>query len=141
MVEELAVQLKRLYVVPAKCIGCRTCELSCTFVHSDPAGTLARSRVKVHDMGEETFIPVLCLQCEVAGCVKACPVAALTRNEETGAIEVDYEKCVRCMACVAACPFGNMLVEPEDGSVIKCDVCKGRPACAMFCPTKALEYK
>ena len=59
--KELAVQLKRLYVTPGKCIGCRTCELSCTFVHSTEGGKLRRSRVKVHDTGDETFIPVLCL--------------------------------------------------------------------------------
>lgn len=139
--KELAVQLKRLYVTPGKCIGCRTCELSCTFVHSTGGGGLRRSRVKVHDTGNETFIPMLCLQCEVAACVRACPVEALVRNEVTGAIDVDEERCVRCMSCVAACPFGNMLFDEPASVVIKCDVCGGQPACAMFCPTKALEYK
>jgi len=142
MVEkEMAVQLKRLYVTPGKCIGCRTCELSCTFVHSTEVGRLRRSRVKVHDTGNETFIPVLCLQCEVAACVRACPVGALVRNETTGAIDVDEERCVRCLSCVVACPFGNMLHDEQAAMVVKCDVCGGNPACAMFCPTKALVYR
>lgn len=139
--KELALQLKRLYVTPGKCIGCRTCELSCTFVHSTEGGRLRRSRVKVHDTGGETHIPMLCLQCEVAACVQACPVEALVRNEETGAIDLDEERCVLCMACVAACPFGNMLFDEQASMVIKCDVCGGQPACAMFCPSKALEYR
>jgi len=138
----LAVQIKRLYVTPGKCIGCRTCELACTFVHStEPGKGLRRSRVKVHDMGEENFVPVLCLQCEEAACVKACPVEALTRNEETGAIDADPERCVRCMSCVVACPFGNIYLDPGNDTIVKCDTCGGNPACAMFCPTKALEYK
>jgi Fe-S-cluster-containing hydrogenase component 2 len=139
--KEPAVQLKRLYVTPGKCIGCRTCELACTFVHTVGGGRLRRTRVQVHDTGNETFVPVLCLQCETAACVLACPVEALVRNEETGAIEVDEERCVRCMACVVACPFGNMLFDEQAAMVVKCDVCTGRPACAMFCPTKALEYR
>ena len=75
--KELAVQLKRLYVTPGKCIGCRTCELSCTFAHSTEGSGLRRSRVKVHDTGKETFIPVLCLQCEVAACVRDATGTAL----------------------------------------------------------------
>ena len=56
-------------------------------------------------------------------------------------MDLDHEKCVRCMACVAACPFGCSLIDEPQGLVIKCDLCKGDPACAKFCPTKALEYK
>ncbi len=139
--KELALQLKRLYVTPGKCIGCRTCELACTFAHTEGGGRLRRSRVRVHDTGNETFVPVLCLQCEVAACVRACPVEALIRNEETGAIDLDEERCVRCMSCVVACPFGNMVFDEPAAVVAKCDICGGRPACAMFCPTKALVFK
>jgi Fe-S-cluster-containing hydrogenase component 2 len=144
MVEKTtAVQMKRLYVKPSVCIGCRTCELACTFVHSTGEGKgLRRSRVRVHAMGDDVYVPVLCLQCEEAGCIKACPVGALTRNEETGAIDADSEVCVRCMSCVVACPFGNIYPDPANSdAVVKCDTCGGNPACAMFCPTKALEYR
>ena len=59
----------------------------------------------------------------------------------TGALDLDHDKCVRCMACVAACPFGCALVDEQHDLVVKCDLCGGDPACAHFCPTKALEYK
>jgi Fe-S-cluster-containing hydrogenase component 2 len=49
-------------------------------------------------------------------------------------------RCVKCMACVAACPFGCALVDEVHDEVVKCDLCKGDPACARFCPTKALRY-
>jgi carbon-monoxide dehydrogenase iron sulfur subunit len=138
---ERVVKLKRLYVRPRLCIGCRTCEVACVFVHSGGATRLQRSRVRVQEMGDNLFVPVLCLQCEEAACVKACPVEALRRNPETQAIEVVEPRCVRCMACIPACPFGNMTWDESAGVVVKCDVCAGRPACALFCPTRALEYR
>jgi Fe-S-cluster-containing hydrogenase component 2 len=101
---------------------------------------MGRSRVAVSDQGSEVFIPVLCLQCETAACIKACPVQALARNFETGAVVVDEDRCVRCFQCVSACPFGNMYADRALNRVYKCDLCDGSPKCAMFCPTKALEY-
>ncbi|MCU0723359.1 MAG: 4Fe-4S dicluster domain-containing protein [Planctomycetes bacterium] len=130
----------RLHVTPERCIGCRTCELACAFAHPPQGGGIGRPRVAVHDLGEKVFAPVLCLQCEEAACVKACPVKALSRNEETGAVDVDEARCVHCLSCVAACPFGNLYARPDRAGVVKCDLCKGQPKCAMFCPSKALEY-
>jgi Fe-S-cluster-containing hydrogenase component 2 len=46
------------------------------------------------------------------------------------------------MSCVAGCPFGNMLSDPDiQGYVFKCDLCYGDPICARFCPTGALVYR
>jgi carbon-monoxide dehydrogenase iron sulfur subunit len=128
----------RLHVTPERCIGCRTCELACAFGHPPSSGGIGRPRVAVHDLGEKVYAPVLCLQCEEAACLKACPVKALTRNEDTGAVEVDESRCIRCLSCVAACPFGNLYAREDGRGVFKCDLCGGQ--CAMFCPSKTLEY-
>ncbi|MHC4777023.1 MAG: 4Fe-4S dicluster domain-containing protein [Planctomycetota bacterium] len=130
----------RLNVTPSRCIGCRTCELACAFSHPVKDMGIGKSRVSTLDEGDDVFVPLLCLQCENAACVKACPVEALVRNEKTGAIDLAEERCVLCMACVSACPFGNMHAGDMNRAVFKCDLCKGQPKCAMFCPTKALEY-
>jgi Fe-S-cluster-containing hydrogenase component 2 len=130
----------RLHVKPQRCIGCRTCELACAFSHPVEGVGIGKSRVSTLDEGDEVFVPLLCLQCENAACVQACPVGALVRNAKTGAVDVREDVCVRCMACVPACPFGNMHADDMKRTVFKCDVCKGTPKCAMFCPTKALEY-
>ncbi len=130
---------KMLTVTPGRCIGCRTCEVACAFRHAD-AGVPGRSRVQVRTMAKDVWVPILCMQCDEAACVKACPVFALWRNPDTGAIDVQTDRCVRCNACVPACPFGNMTVESPAKAVIKCDVCGGDPACAQFCPTRALQY-
>ncbi len=138
VVEETAMK-NRLNVTPSKCIGCRTCEIACAFSHS-VGGTMGKSRVSVANRGGGAFVPMLCLQCGTPACAAACQVGALARNPETGAVEVIQAKCVKCMQCVAACPFGNMHAEPSASGVFKCDLCGGNPKCAMFCPTKTLEY-
>ncbi len=131
----------RFSVNPDVCIGCRTCELACAFAHA-VEGKPGVSRIYPLDGGfKELWVPVVCLQCEEAACVKSCLVDALKRNPETGAIELNQEKCVRCMACIAACPFGCSLLDRPHNEVVKCDLCGGDPVCAHFCPTKALQYK
>jgi len=132
--------MKRLRVTPERCIGCRTCELACAFSHVND-GRPGMSRVTVFETGPEVHLPVLCLQCEEAACIKVCPTAALVRNDKTGAVELTEERCVRCKMCLSACPFGNIHWDEPRQYPVKCDVCKGEPMCAMFCPTKALEYR
>lgn len=132
---------RRFVIKPEKCIGCRTCELACSFVHSID-GRPGRSRIYPLDGGfKDLWVPVTCLQCEDAACAKSCLVDAITRNPETGAMDLDAEKCVKCMACVAACPFGCSLHDQANNLVVKCDLCEGDPYCAKFCPTKALDVE
>jgi len=131
---------RMLTVTPTRCIGCRTCEVACAFRHAEQ-GVPGRSRVQVRNVDRDVWVPILCLQCDEAACVKACPVFALWRDQDTGAIVVKEDRCIRCNACVPACPFGNLSVEHPKRAVIKCDICGGDPACAQFCPTQALEYR
>ena len=133
--------MKRFVIHPNSCTGCRTCELACAFTHGQN-GTPGKSRIyPIDGQFPELWVPVACLQCEDAACVKSCLVDALTRNPATGAIDLDAERCVRCMACVAACPFGCSLLDEINGPIVKCDLCGGDPVCAHFCPTKSLRYE
>ena len=52
-----------------------------------------------------------CESCDL--CLLLCPDLALTRNEETGEVEVDYDSCKRCGICAFLCPRGaiQMVVE------------------------------
>jgi len=131
----------RLVVTPNLCTGCRTCELACAFAHSIN-GKPGRSRIYPLPAGfPDMYTQVVCLQCDDPACVKSCLVGALALNEETGAIELNQEKCVKCGACEAACPFGCMLYDNVLDYFVKCDLCGGDPVCAHFCPTKALEFR
>jgi carbon-monoxide dehydrogenase iron sulfur subunit len=131
---------KQLLVAPSLCIGCRTCELACSLTHQEN-NKPGRSRIYPLGVGKECWVPIVCLQCDDPACVKSCLVDALTLDEETGYINLSYEKCIKCRACVAACPFGCSLIDEDQDRIVKCDLCEGNPACARFCPTKALEYK
>lgn len=127
-------------VTPSLCTGCRTCELACAFTHTENQKP-GRSRIYPISYAPDKFVPVTCLQCDDAACVTSCLFDALTRNEETGAIDLDRARCVDCVACVAACPFGCALIDEVQKQTIKCDLCGGAPACAQFCPTRALTYE
>ena len=130
----------RFVVNPDLCTGCRTCELACSFTHA-VEGIRGQTRIQPLDGGfKDLWVPVVCLQCDDAACIKSCLVDALRRNEETGAIELNQEVCVKCMACVAACPFGCAIFDQQHDMIVKCDLCGGDPACAHFCPTKALQW-
>lgn len=130
---------KTFTITPSRCTACRTCELACSFKHATVAG-LGIARIRAHMFGEGKNQILTCFQCDEAACVKVCPVLALTRNENTGAIEVNRERCIGCGLCSIACPFGHMAHEHQTGIALKCDLCEGEPACAAFCPTKTLEY-
>jgi Fe-S-cluster-containing hydrogenase component 2 len=130
-------------VYPGKCTACRNCEVACAFSHAC-RGVPGASRIRAlpdPQRREGRDLVVVCLQCEHAACVAACPANALARATESGAIEHQPERCIRCAACVAACPFGNIRWDRAADLPAKCDVCRGEPACVRFCPTGALEYK
>ncbi|MCP3923470.1 MAG: 4Fe-4S dicluster domain-containing protein [Desulfobacterales bacterium] len=50
------------------------------------------------------YMGVQCFQCENPPCVKACPTKA-TWKEKDGIVVVDYDWCIGCRYCMAACPY------------------------------------
>ncbi len=131
---------KSLTIEPELCTGCQQCEMACSFQHTG-AFNPARSRIRVFEFEHGAHnVPYTCTQCADAWCLRACPVAAITVNPGTGALEVAAEICVGCKACTEACPFGTVSYDPQTGKVIKCDHCGGAPQCAAVCPTGAITY-
>jgi len=123
-----------------KCTGCRLCELVCAVKH-DHVSNPMRSRIRVIKWeAEGIYVPMACQQCADAPCVNACPVKALSMNEDLGRVEVDYDVCIGCRTCVSVCPFGGMQYISADKRVVKCDLCDGDPQCVRFCEVKALEF-
>jgi len=129
-----------LTITPEKCTGCRTCELLCSFFHEKEFNP-CRSRVSVISWEKEGFsVPMMCLQCSDAACMQVCPVGAVKRDPETGAMLVDHSRCIRCKMCTNACPFGNNTYDVQLDRILKCDLCGGDPQCARFCPSGAISY-
>jgi len=101
----------------------------------------AVSRIYIaHSFSEGTDIPMVCLQCVQPACEAVCPVEAISRNTDTGAMEINDNKCIGCRMCEVACPFGMIFREPESQRMLKCDLCGGDPQCVKFCETKAIQY-
>jgi molybdopterin-containing oxidoreductase family iron-sulfur binding subunit len=51
------------------------------------------------------FLPAACQHCGRPLCVEACTAEATWRDEETGIVVIDNEKCIGCKSCIAACPY------------------------------------
>lgn len=131
--------MKQLVIKPEKCIGCRTCELACSFGHFGEFNPKL-ANVKVFEYEKAAVaIPVMCPQCEDPACEKVCPVTAIKRDEN-GALVINYDKCIGCKMCQSACPLGNISFHPMVKKVFKCDLCGGDPKCVKYCPGHALSF-
>jgi Fe-S-cluster-containing hydrogenase component 2 len=128
---------KILQYHPNKCMGCHSCELACSFKHEKIFNPqLARIFVEID--GPFHF-PLTCSQCENPWCASICPKNAITRNLETGAMEVDQKLCVGCRMCTMACPFG-LIIMGLDQKAVKCNLCSGDPECVKACTYGALQF-
>ncbi|HET9932081.1 MAG TPA: 4Fe-4S dicluster domain-containing protein [Polyangiaceae bacterium] len=168
------------------CIGCRRCAEACHQENNHDRAT-HNSYIRVFEMqqgsidfekGDATYdhpvpqpgkyyLPVQCQQCDNPPCVKVCPVQA-TWKERDGIVVVDYNWCIGCRYCEAACPYHarrfnwqKPTIAPDEinpnqgylsnrvrpqGVVEKCHFClhrtrEGRlPACLEACPTGARVF-
>jgi Fe-S-cluster-containing dehydrogenase component len=170
-----------------RCIGCRRCVHACVGENNQsrdprieyirvlemPEGTLDVERADHYYDHEQVpaegkyYLPVQCHQCQNPPCVKACPVRA-TWQEEDGIVVVDYNWCIGCRYCEAACPywarrfnFSSPRIPKEEinpdmaylsnrirprGTMEKCTFCLHRvrqglnPKCLEACPTGARQF-
>ncbi len=168
------------------CIGCRRCAKACHEEnnHDRPSHN---SYIRVLEMSkgsidlehgradydhpvpqkDKFYMPVQCQQCDNPPCVNVCPVEA-TWKEDDGIVVVDYNWCIGCRYCEAACPYHARRfnwtkpqvpaeqINPDQGYLSnrirpqgvmeKCTFClhrtrEGRmPACLEACPTGARVF-
>lgn len=168
------------------CIGCRKCAEACHQENNHDRRT-NNSYIRVLEMQkggidleqgnphyshpvpakDKFYMPVQCQQCDNPPCVSVCPIEA-TWKEDDGIVVVDYNWCIGCRYCEAACPYHARRFnweEPEipsdeinpdqgylsnrirpQGVMEKCHFClhrtrEGRlPACLEACPTGARVF-
>ena len=130
-----------------RCIGCHACSTACKSENQVPLG-VHRTYVKYVDVGRfpqarRAFQVTRCNQCAEPPCVFACPTAAMYQRPD-GIVDFDKCVCIGCKACIAACPYDAIFINPEDHSAEKCNFCAQRldvglePACVVVCPTEAI---
>ncbi len=130
-----------------RCIGCHACTTACKSENEVPVG-VTRTYVKSVDVGvfpqaRRVFQVTRCNQCADAPCVTACPTEAMYQRED-GIVDFDKSICIGCKACMAACPYDAIFINPDDHSAEKCNMCAHRidmglePACVTVCPTEAI---
>lgn len=148
------------------CVGCDACSASCSIENQTPYWN-NKFRTRVLDIEQGTypnanrhFVPTICMHCDEPACVEVCPSGASFKNEN-GIVLVDYDKCMGCKACMAACPYdaryiytkddvetaktlyGDDLIQHHVPHVDKCTFCADRvteglePACVATCPEKS----
>ncbi len=131
----------------SRCIGCHACTTACKSENLVPL-SVTRTYVKHVDIGtfpqtRRAHQVTRCNQCEHAPCVTACPTTAMF-NRADGIVDFDKSICIGCKACMAACPYDAIFINPEDHSAEKCNFCAHRidmglePACVVVCPTQAI---
>jgi len=117
------------------CTGCRICEIVCSMEHFKKIHT-KRALIKYDDDWPRVGNVKFCRQCPQRACMQACPEEALYLSPE-GVVQLDRKRCVACLLCSAACPFGEL---PTDGEYpLFCDTCSGQFQCVTWCPRKALK--
>ena len=156
-------------VVLERCIGCWSCAVICKSENNVPLGMWWN---RILTAGEDLdtpavegghlemhWVPLACQHCEDPPCEKVCPTSATFINDE-GVVNINYEDCIGCRYCMAACPYGVRVFnwgEPErspafghgmvggrpTGTVEKCTFCIHRlgegqiPSCVWSCPLGA----
>jgi tetrathionate reductase subunit B len=138
-----------------RCIGCHACSVACKVENDVPLGNF-RTKVYYYDFTainpfnkketmKRAFLPSLCMQCEDAPCLKACEQDAITRGADN-IVRIDEFKCDNDRACIKACPYGAIHLDPVSKVADKCDFCSHRleadmaPACVEVCPADVFAF-
>lgn len=145
----LAKPRKRVGMVidQVRCVGCHACAIACKTEHDVQLGGF---RIRTHylDRPERPvhgFLPMMCMHCQDAPCITACPSDAIVRLED-GRVEISKNDCEMDTRCVSACPYGAIHIDRQQMKADKCNFCVPRtsiglePACVEACPTGTLLF-
>ena len=137
------------------CVGCRRCQHACRLENNIPSEPGNMHWIDVFEMENSTPITVIesipptdgvidyddapkddhwylsfnCFHCENAPCTRVCPTGA-TYTDEDGIVLINYDLCIGCRYCMAACPYNarrfnwwdpnlpSSRISPIDGSEV-----------------------
>ena len=144
------------------CNGCYSCQIACKDEHvgndwtpyAKPQPDTGQFWVKQNEFVHGTvpkvkmhYQPVLCMHCDEAPCIPACPVEGAIYRRDDGLVIIDPEKCTGCKSCVDSCPYGTIYFNEDLNIAQKCTGCAHllddgwkEPRCVDVCPTEALKF-
>lgn len=142
--------MRRIMIQRDLCMGCLNCGLACMAEHNEKGKSIYdldledlknESRNHIGLDKERRPVPIFCRHCDEPECAYTCMSGAMTKDNETGKVAYDENKCASCFMCVMACPYGVLKADDaEKKVVVKCDMCMDRemPRCVENCPTGCL---
>jgi Fe-S-cluster-containing dehydrogenase component len=147
----------------AKCIGCYTCQIACKDEHcgndwmpyARPQPETGQFWLKLNEHIRGTmpqvkvhYVPVLCMHCDDAPCIAACPSEAISKRDD-GLVVIDPLKCTGKQLCIPSCPYGVIYFNQDLSLAQKCTGCahlldRGwpitEPRCTDACPPECLKF-
>lgn len=147
----------------AKCNGCHSCQVACKDEHcgndwtpyAKPQPEAGQFWFKMNEYVRGTvpkvkvaYVPTMCMHCEDAPCIPACPSQAISKRED-GFVWIDPAKCTGNGMCVSSCPYGAIYFNRALRIAQKCTGCahlldRGwpitEPRCVDACITGALVF-
>ena len=57
--------------------------------------------------------------------MKICPTRALYKRRD-GIVDLNGEACIGCRACMVACPYDQLFIDPNTHTAEKCNFCANR---------------
>jgi len=134
---------------PDRCTGCEACRIACGIENNEGRDTgwrtISTFNPQRHPDLPTRHLSLACNHCDTPACALGCPAAAYDRDEKTGAVLLDPEKCIGCRYCSWVCPYDAPKFNEASGVMTKCTFCAprladgGQPACTAACPTGSLS--
>ena len=140
-------KVKRIFLDPSRCIGCRSCVSACRECDTHKGESMIYIDF-VERTNTVATSPTLCMHCEspLAPCAQVCPAQAILVSQDGVVQSADETRCIYCENCGYACPFGVPKFNVTGYYMQKCNLCSDRtsqgkgPMCATVCPTQAIFY-
>ena len=96
-----------------QCTGCHSCSLACArLIHKKLSWSCAGIRIESTGGLSTGFRANRCLACDPAPCAEVCPTTAYSQRKGGGVI-VRKKLCIRCGACISACPVDAIVEGPN----------------------------